>query len=163
MGFARRHGWLVLSYAVLAGLGVFGGRQLALANNSANEPHPFTIASSTVAGITPGRQLTFPVTVTNPASQDVRLLTLSTRVTLLASPPAPAGAPACDASKLTVAPYDYRDRGARPYVIPARGKATVPLTIKLADTTTNQNGCKGRKFTLTYSGTAEQTHEERGR
>jgi hypothetical protein len=158
VGFVRRHAKLFLSYAMLAGLGVFGGHELAMTANAQTDPHAFTITSSTVAGIAPGRPLSFLVTVTNPSSQAMHLLTLSTMVTLLADPPAPRGASPCDVSKLTVAPYNSAARGAAQYVLAARATSTVPLTITLADTQTNQDGCKSRKFTLTYSGTAEQVH-----
>jgi len=155
VGFLKKHGKLIMSYALLAGLGVVGGRDFALTANAATDPHAFTITSSNVTGIAPGKPMTFPVLVSNPSTQDVKLLTLTTMVTLQT---APKGAPPCDVSKLTVAPYNSGDPGARQYVVPSRGSTTVPLTITLADTSTNQDGCKSRKFTLTYSGTAEQVH-----
>jgi len=155
VGFLKRHGKLLMSYAVLAGLSIFAGRDFALTANAATDPHAFTITSSNVAGIAPGKPLAFPVVVSNPSPQAIKLLTLSTMVTLQ---PAPKGAPACDVSKLTVAAYNSSAPGAPQYLVPARGTTTVPLTITLADTSTNQDGCKSRKFTLTYSGTAEQAH-----
>jgi len=158
VGFLRRHARLLLSYAALAGLAVFIGHDAAMAANAGSDPHFFTVSSSTVAGIVPGKPLSFPVLVSNPSSQDMKLLTLSATVTLLANPPAPAGAPPCDVSKLAVVPYNASTAGAASYVVAARSTRTVPLTIRIADVASNQDGCKGRKFTLTYSGTAEQAH-----
>ena len=158
MGFVRRHARLLLSYAALAGLAVFAGHDAAMAANAGNDPHFFTVSSSTVAGIAPGKPLSVPVVMSNPSPQDMTLLTLSATVTLLANPPAPAGAAPCDVSKLAVVPYNASAAGAASYVVPGRGTRTVPLTIRLADVASNQDGCKGRKFTLTYSGTAEQAH-----
>ena len=163
MGLLRRHYRLILTYVAFAAVGVSAGHGMALAANAARDPHAFTITSSIVTGIVPGKLLTFPVVVRNPSSQPMKLLTLSVSVTLLATPPAATGTRPCDASKLAVAPYTWLARRAPQYVVPAGRTATVPLTITLADTRTNQDGCKGRKFTLTYSGTAEQAHEERQR
>lgn len=158
MGLLRRHSRLILSYVALAGVGVFAGHDVAVAANATRDPHAFTITSTNVTGILPGKPLTFRAVLSNPSSQPMKLLTLSTKITLLANPPAPKGAPPCDASKLAVTPYAWNTRGAPQYVVPAGRTASVPLTITLTDTRTNQNGCKGRKFSLTYSGTAEQTH-----
>ncbi len=159
MGFVIRHGTLLLSYVLLATVGVFLGHGMATRSNTQTDPHAFTIASSIVSGISPGKPLTFAVVVSNPSAQAMKLLTLSTTVTLQPAPRASGpSAPTCEVSKLTVAAYNSATRGAPQYVVPGRGTATVPLTITLADTSTNQDGCKNRKFTLTYAGTAEQAH-----
>ena len=64
----------------------------------------------------------------------------------------------CDTSKITIAPYNANAVGAIQYTIAGRGTATVPMTINFINTSTNQDGCKGKTLSLTYSGTAEQAH-----
>jgi hypothetical protein len=151
----------------LAVLGTVAGRQVALTANAANvsqssgtkgnDPKAFVMTGS-VSGLAPGVSRVLQVSVANQSSQPIRVLMLSATVTLLASPPAPAGAPPCDVSKIAISPYNALAAGATPYKVAGRGSANVPLQATFLNTSSNQDGCKGRHFNIKYLGTAEQWH-----
>jgi len=112
-------------------------------------PHAFTM-SGAVTGLVPGRTVTLPVLVSSPNSQSIKILTITVA--------AGNASPACPAAgNLSVPDYDSGRSGAASYVVPARGSATVPLSIQLVDAPSrNQNACKRVTFPLSYSGTAMQ-------
>jgi hypothetical protein len=152
----------------LAVLGTAAGRQVALQTNAANnvsqsngtksdDPKAFVMTGS-VSGLAPGVSRVLQVSVANRSSQPIRVLMLSATVTLLSSPPGPAGAPPCDVAQIAISPYNSRAAGATPYKVAGRSSASVPLQVTFLNTSSNQDGCKGRHFNIKYVGTAEQWH-----
>jgi hypothetical protein len=114
-----------------------------------DDPRAFTM-SGAVTGLVPGRPLTLPVTVNNPNSQSIRILTISA-IAGNASLACPAN------GNIAVSTYDSSVSGAPAYIVPARGTATVPLSVRFVDAPTrNQNACKGVTFPLSYVGSAMQ-------
>jgi hypothetical protein len=117
-------------------------------NGNGNDPKAFDV-TGTPPSIFPGASKTYLVSVKNNSSQAIHMLTLTGSL---------APVPGCDTSKITIAPYDANAVGAVQYTIAGRSSATVPMTIIFINTNTNQDGCKGKTLSLTYSGTAEQSH-----
>jgi hypothetical protein len=112
-------------------------------------PKAFTM-SGAVAGLVPGRMVTLPVMVSNPNNQSIKILTIT-----VAAGDASAACPA--RGNLSVPDYDSTRPGATAYVVPGRGTATVPLSIRLVDAANrDQSACKRVTFPLSYSGTAMQ-------
>ena len=87
------------------------------------------------------------VTVKNNSSQAIRVVTLNGTV---------AAVPGCDTSKITVVPYSKNDAGAVIYKVAGRSTALIPMRIVFTNTSTNQDGCKGKAITVRYSGSVEQ-------
>jgi hypothetical protein len=117
-------------------------------NGNGNDPKAFDV-SGNPPNISPGVSKTYMVSVKNNSSQAIHMLTLNGSL---------ASVTGCDTSKITIAPYNSNAAGAVQYTIAGRSTATVPMTINFINTTTNQDGCKGKMLSLTYSGTAEQAH-----
>jgi len=115
-------------------------------NGNGNDPKAFDI-SGAPSSISPGATSSYMVTVKNNSSQAIRVVTLNGAV---------AAVPGCDTSKITVVAYNKNDVGAVIYKVDGRSTALVPMKILFTNTSTNQDGCKGVKITVNYSGTAEQ-------
>jgi hypothetical protein len=113
----------------------------------ANDKGVFTIAG-TVAQLVPGVPKPMVVTVTNPNSWDIQVLTISATA-------GSTGKANCPASALSVAPYSY---SSGPGVLaPGKGSTTLTLSVLLADSAvTNTTDCPGTSFPLTFDGTAEK-------
>jgi hypothetical protein len=107
----------------------------------------FTIAGS-VEDVVVGVWRPIPVTVTNPNREPIRVTTLTVEV---------AGGPGgCDAAEN----FETRPTGT-PFTVPAAADAyPVPASsrpaIRLRDTGSNQDSCKGRSFELVLDGKARQ-------
>jgi hypothetical protein len=115
-------------------------------NGNGNDPKAFDI-SGAPGSISPGTTSSYMVTVKNNSSQAIRVVTLNGAV---------AAVSGCDTSKITVVPYNKNDVGAVIYKVDGRSTALIPMKIVFRNTNTNQDGCKGMKITVNYSGTAEQ-------
>jgi hypothetical protein len=117
-------------------------------NGNGDDPKAFD-ATGNPPSISPGVSKTYMVSVRNNSSQAIHILTLNGSVAALAG---------CDTSKITIASYNADAVGAVQYNVAGRSTATVPMAINFINTSTNQDGCKGKTLSLTYSGTAEQAH-----
>jgi hypothetical protein len=117
-------------------------------NGNGIDPKAFDVTGNPPS-ISPGVSKTYMVSVKNNSTQAIHMLTLSGSLASVAG---------CDTSKITIAPYNANAAGAVQYTIAGRSTATVPMTISFINTNTNQDGCKGKTLSLTYSGTAEQSH-----
>jgi hypothetical protein len=115
-------------------------------NGNGNDPNAFDI-SGAPSSIAPGVTSSYMVTVKNNSSQAIRVVTLNGAVAAMSG---------CDTSKITVVPYNKNDVGAVIYKVDGRSTALIPMKIVFRNTNTNQDGCKGMKITVNYSGTAEQ-------
>jgi hypothetical protein len=107
----------------------------------------FTIAGS-VDDVVVGVWRPIPVTVTNPNRSQIRVTNLTVEVA--------GGSGGCNAAKN----FETRPNGT-PFTVPASADAyPVPASsrpsIRLRDTGTNQDSCKGRSFTLVLDGEARQ-------
>ncbi len=166
--------WLAL-YAALAAGGLSVGRGLALhqrpspdtfvlaaGSGNGNGHPPFGINSTPVTGLVPGgpaKPLT--ITLTNVDTVAYKLLTLQVDVN---NPGGCVGSTNLAVSGLgrtnllgAANRYDSSAPGAPQYEIPRKGSLTLTgVTIRLLDLPTNQNACKSKTFTISYSGTATQ-------
>ena len=130
--------------AVLALLGAYAayaywtaggsGSGTATAGTTTNN---LTIASPSVAGVTPGSSTPVTVTVTNPNSYSVQVDTVSTVIT--------TSDPGCPPADFTF-PAKLMNT-----VIAPLGTASFTQDLVFADTAANQDPCKGATITLTYS------------
>ena len=94
-----------------------------------------------VGGLYPGIETTMPVTVTNPESFPIELISVATQ--------ADDSGPACPGSLLS-----FGDLG--PAVsIAAGATATLPITVRLDRAT--PDACQGATWLLVFSGTAQST------
>lgn len=108
----------------------------------------FFIAGS-VDGLVPGAARTLPLTVTNPNPYPIQVLTVDTGVAV------PAAA-SCPAGTIEVGDYSFSDGDTR-LTAPANGTVRVEVPVRMVDSlTTDQTGCRGVPFALTFEGTAEQ-------
>lgn len=105
-----------------------------------------------VAGLVPGRRSVLEVTVTNPSSRPIRLFTVTVD--------ADNAGGGCRAGRnLRIGGYHHRRPWTHPVVVPAHGRAIVPLRIRLIDAPhRNQDACQDAAFALHYSGTAGLLH-----
>jgi hypothetical protein len=115
-------------------------------NGNGNDPKAFDI-SGAPSSIAPGVTASYMATVKNNSSQAIRVVTLNGAV---------AAVSGCDTSKITVVPYNKNDAGAVIYKVEGRSTAQIPMKIVFTNTSTNQDGCKNKKLTINYTGTAEQ-------
>ena len=96
-----------------------------------------TIASAPVSGLTPGSSTPVTVTLTNPNSYSVGVGTVSTVITT------------SDAGCLP-ADFTFPDRVMNTTIAPL-GTASFTQNLVFADTSANQDPCKGATITLTYA------------
>ena len=114
-------------------------------------PTSTTSKGFTVTGdapvIVPGQTKTYLVTVKNDTAQALHILTMDGSAVAVSG---------CDTSKIVILHYDSKTAGAVQYYLKDKATVTMPMTISFLNTPTNQDGCKGKKISLSYSGTAEQ-------
>ena len=109
----------------------------------------FTISGS-IGGLVPGVTQPMSLTLTNPNSWDIRVLTVDTAV---GSP----GVARCPSSALSVSPYVHAGGGV---IVPRKGSTTLSVAVLLEDSTSvDLNGCPGASFPLAFSGTAEKANQ----
>ncbi|HEU0131552.1 MAG TPA: hypothetical protein VFQ85_11250 [Mycobacteriales bacterium] len=108
--------------------------------------------SGGVTGLTPGTTRTMSLSVRNPNPWPIQVLSLDTAVGAADRSP-------CPASSLEVGRYAFA--AGLPHVLaPANATITVQLPAELADSlTTDQSGCAGATFPLTFSGRAVRAGE----
>ena len=110
----------------------------------------FAIAGS-VGELVPGVTQLMTISINNPNSWPIQVRTIDTVV----------GSPQvanCPANLLSVAPYRYTSGPG--VTAPGKGTTTMTVPVLLADsTTTDQNGCPGATFPLTFKGTAEKVQK----
>lgn len=120
---------------------------------------PFTISGDLAGLLLPGRTLPLDLTVTNPNDTSIQLTNLWVSIDHV-----DAGHPGC-----TVDPNYAVLQFTGPYarlVVPANGSATLqsllgPTSqgqwpqVRMIETHTNQDACKGAQLTLTYGGSAK--------
>jgi hypothetical protein len=115
--------------------------------------HPHFAARGSVTGLAPGRPATLEVVITNEDSVGYRILQLDAT--------AKDANAHCPAANLLIEPYSSTTQGAVTHVVAGRSTTTIPLTVTLRYTSTNQDACKNVQFPLTYSGVAIPTEDTR--
>jgi hypothetical protein len=117
--------------------------------NGEGKGHAPFAAVGHIDQLRPGAISTLEVVVTNPDRVAYRILDLSVK--------AADASPGCRAStNLVLGSYRSTKPGARTYVVPAKGRITVPLSVMMLDTAASQDACKSVTFPLTFSGSATQ-------
>jgi hypothetical protein len=113
-------------------------------------PVDFRLGGS-VAGLSPGVWKSIPVTVANPNSAAIYVTAVSVSV-------APDSVPAGCATASNIEIQQASGLAADPVMVPAGGSATLPEDrrprIRLRDLPTNQDVCKGKVFSVTFTGAA---------
>lgn len=111
------------------------------------DKHEFSLAGA-VSGLVPGVAKPMTVTVTNPNSWTMQVMSVTATV-------GSTGEANCPASALQVTPYTYT--GGQGVVAPGKGSTTVTLSVVLADSlTVDTSGCPEATFPLTFAGTGEK-------
>lgn len=87
-------------------------------------------------------------TITNPLPDPITVTAVN-----IAMDPAFAQPAGCPSSNLDLTQASFTGS----VVVPGNGSNTIPRSIALSNTTTNQNACKSVTFHFTYSGTARYT------
>jgi hypothetical protein len=107
---------------------------------------PFQISGTVPSPLYPGAPAqTFPVTITNPNSFSIHVTSLgSVGIT-------PVNAPMCQSSWFQVTLPSVPSGGIS--VGANGGTATVTASAQMLDSGTNQDACRGKQLTLTYTGT----------
>jgi hypothetical protein len=132
-----------------SGTGTVGSTAKAPGEKDKDDKGVFTISGS-VNQLVPGVTQPMTLTITNPNSWDIRVLTIDTAV---GSP----GVAHCPSSVLTVSPYTHVGGGV---IAPRKGSTTMSVAVQLVDSSTiNTNGCAGATFPLRFSGTAEKANQ----
>lgn len=109
--------------------------------------HSFAIRGN-AADLVPGRRNILNVRVSNPSNWPIVLRTIIVEADN-------ANARCRAEENLRVGGYHHRRPWAERFIVPANGKLTVPVHIRLIDAPRrNQNACKNAEFSLHYSGTA---------
>jgi hypothetical protein len=117
---------------------------------------PFGIAGNLAGSLAPGVALPLDLTLTNPNNQKLSISNLTVTIKSVAKAAgAPAGA--CSTSDYAVTQYS----GPYPLAVAANGTTTISSLVsnqakwpqvRMLNTSSNQNGCKGATVTLAYSG-----------
>ena len=119
--------------------------------NGGNPPgHAITVTAVLTGQLGPGSPASLRVTITNPNSQAVEVTSVSGAITSVVTGTLP-GRMACSASWYHVEPFT----GSQP--VARNGSITVPLRVTFDDVpTTNQDNCKGARFTYSFTAQARQ-------
>ena len=117
---------------------------------------PFTISGNLAGSLAPGVSLPLDLTLTNPNNQKVSVTNLTVTIkSVTKAANAPAGS--CTTADYAVTQYS----GPYPLAVAANGSAKLSALVasnakwpqvRMLNTTSNQNGCKGATVTLAYSG-----------
>lgn len=107
------------------------------------------LISGGVDGLVPGTAKTMPLTVTNPNSYAIQVLTVDTGVAV-------PTATSCPSGSLAVGDYTFDD-GDAVLTAPPGGTVRVDVPVELRDSLTqDQTGCRAATFALTFEGTARE-------
>jgi len=117
---------------------------------------PFAISGNLAGSLAPGVALPLDLTLTNPNSQKLSITNLTVTIkSVTKAANAPAGA--CSTTDYAVTQYS----GPYPLSVGAGGTTTISTLVsnrakwpqvRMLNTSSNQNGCKGATVTLAYSG-----------
>ncbi len=120
---------------------------------------PFTISGNLSGLLAPGVSLPLDLTLTNENNQTVSISNLTVTVQIVTAPAATV-THQCSPADYAVTQYN----GPYPLAVPANGHASLSSLgvvsgtfpqVKMIDTATNQDGCKGATLTLAYSGSGQ--------
>lgn len=154
---------VTISVAVWAtqGLAASGGTGAAKAEPKASktptgEPPPKTLAigSVNVRNLSPGVSITQNLPVTNSNGQDVELQSVKT--TLSGPSPAPTTG-SCTSPQdfeVLVAGFNASTGAGTPVTIRKNSTTNLSLTVRMHNRPVNQDACKGRTWTFTFTATA---------
>jgi hypothetical protein len=120
---------------------------------------PFTISGNLSGQLAPGVSQPLNLMLTNPNNQAIAISNLTVTVQSVTRA-ASAGTRPCGVSDYAVTQYS----GPYPLSVPANGSASLSSVgvaaelrpqVKMIDTATNQDGCKGATLNLAYSGSGQ--------
>jgi hypothetical protein len=109
--------------------------------------------SGDVAGLVPGATKVIELTLANPSGVRITVTRVSVAVSTQSTPPG------CSSVKNLVLHQATGIKPVAPVMLPARGSVTLSTfprapKIEFRNLQTNQDGCKGASFRLTYTGSA---------
>lgn len=112
----------------------------------------FTISSTPVTGLMPGRTLALPLSITNPNSFAIVVTTLGVTVRPASSKPACSGTANLALRQYAGPPIRVEGR----QTLVASTSITTGPAVTMIDASFNQDACKGATFTFDFTGQAQK-------
>lgn len=152
---------VLLSAGALTINALLGDSEPSAKDNQPATP-TFTISGRQDVPLAPGKSGPLDLTLTNPHGQHMSVTALSAQVTSIDAPGRDADRP-CALTDFAVdqfsGEYPIRVAAAATQSLSDLGVTTAQMPLlRMLNTDANQDGCKNATLTLTYAGTAEETH-----